>query len=183
MMEQDLQEAQIKPNKLAFQVALAFAVYTIVIIYILKLLNIDTQQENVSTSTKIISTIVTYVPFLMAIMYTQVKHRADLGGYISYGRAFSTGFKVSSYAGLFAGILMILYYKVLDRDALAHIMSIAEEKAGDNEQSVAAVKTMEPYMGILIAFSAAITYTILGLVISLISSAFIKKDKPLHFEG
>lgn len=183
MMEQDLQEAQIKPNKLAFQVALAFAVYTIVIIYVLKLLNIDTQQENVSTGTKIISTIVTYVPFILAIMYTQIKHKADLGGFISYGRSFSAGFKVSSYAGLFAGILMIIYYKVLDRDALAHIMSVAVEKAGDNEQAVEGVKKIEPYMAILIAFSAAITYTILGLFISLISSAFIKKEKPLHFEG
>lgn len=181
-MEQQVKEIEIRPNKLAFQVALAFAFYTLIMIYVLKFLNIDTQQENVSTSTKIITTLVTYVPFILAILYTQVKHRADLGGYISYGRAFSTGFKVAAYAGLFTALIMVLYYKVLDRGAMDHVMEVALQKAGDNEQAEKGAKMMEPYMAVFIAFAAAITYTILGLVISLISAAFVKKENPLQFE-
>jgi len=181
-MEQQLKELEIKPNKLAFQVALAFSLYTLALIYLFKALGIDTQVENVKPLTKFISSLLSYGPLVMAIIYTQMRHREELGGYMSFGRAFSTGFRVGATAGLFIGLLMILYYKVLDRPALDHLIDIsvsAAEKMNNPEQSVKGVHMMEPYMGIFIAFGAAISYTIYGLIIGLIGAFVFKKVPPL----
>jgi len=181
-MEQQLKELEIKPNKLAFQVALAFSLYTLALIYLFKLLGIDTQIENVKPLTRFISSILSYGPLVMAIIYAQMRHREELGGYMSFGRAFSTGFRVGATSGLFIGLLFVLYYKVLDRPALDHLMDIAVEKAGGDDKAIRGVKLMQPYMGIFIGFGAAVSFTIYGLVISLIGAAVFKKERPLTLE-
>lgn len=181
-MDQQLKELEIKPNKLATQVALGFALYTLVLIFIFKLLGIDTQQENVGTSAKVISSILSYAPYVMAIMFVQNKHRTDLGGYISFGRAFSAGFRVSVYSGLFVALVMLLYYMVLDRSALDHLLEVAVDAAGDDENKVKGVMMMKPYMAYFIAFGAAITYTIFGLIVSLVGAFVFKKVNPFSVQ-
>jgi len=185
-MEQQLKELEIKPNKLAFQVAAAFSVYTIVLIFLFKFLGIDVQEENVPVVTKIMSAVLSYLPYVLAILFAQIRHRNDLGGYITFARAFSTGFRVSATAGMFIGLLMILYYKVLDPAALEHILDIAIEKAsesaGDSAKAIRSVKAMGAYMPIMIGFGAAITYTIYGIIISVVGAAVNKRIAPVKFD-
>jgi hypothetical protein len=185
-MEQQLKEMEIRPNRLAFQVAAGFAVYTIVLIFLFKMLGIDVQEENVPVATKVMSAVLSYLPYVLVILYTQIKHRSDLGGYITFGRAFSAGFRVSATAGMFIGLMMILYYKVLDPAALQHILDIAMEKAaesaGDTAKAERSVKAMGPYMPIMIGFGAAISYTLYGLVISIIGAAINKRVAPVKFD-
>lgn len=38
-------------------------------------------------------------------------------------------------------------------------------------------------MTVFTVFGTAITYAIVGLIISLITAAIVKKDRPVHFEG
>ncbi|WP_158795298.1 DUF4199 domain-containing protein [Pedobacter sp. L105] len=184
-MEQQLKELELRPNKLAFQVAIVFSIYTLALIYLFKVLGIDVQVENVKPLTKFISSLLSYGPFVMAVIYAQMRHREELGGYMSFGRAFSTGFRVGATSGLFIGILMVLYYKVLDRPALDHLIDVsvsAAEKMDNPEQAVKGVHMMGPYMGIFIAGAAAISYTIYGLIISLIGAFVFKKVPPLNLE-
>lgn len=180
-MQQQLKELEIKPNKLAFQAAISFAVYYLVLVYLLKLLNIDTMQVNMDAATKIIISVLSYAPFVLAVIFVQYKHKTDLGGYMSFGRGFSAGFKTSAYTGLFLFILMLLYYKVLDPAAMAHMMDVAVEQVGEDETKIKAVKMMEPYMALFTGFGLAITYTIFGLIVSLIGAAVFKKDEPVDF--
>ncbi|MBB5639244.1 hypothetical protein HDF26_000116 [Pedobacter cryoconitis] len=177
-MEQQLRQLEIKPNKVAFQAAIAFSLYTLALVFIFKLLNIDTQDEHISVPTRIISMICSYVPFILAILYAQTRHKTELGGYITFGRAFSAGFKVAAYSGLFIAVLFVLYYKVLDPTALDHAVDMAVEKAGDNEKAAKGAAMMKPYLAIFIGFGAAMTYTIFGLVLSLIGAAILKKENP-----
>lgn len=177
-MEQQLRELELKPNKLAFQSAAIFSVYTLVLVYLFKLLGIDNQQENMTVATRIISSILSYVPFILAVLYTQSQHRAALGGYMTFGRAFSTGFRVGANSGLFVAILLVIYYTLLDPAALEHILDIAVEKAGGEEKAVRGVRLMRPYMPVFIAFGAAMTYTIFGLAVSLLGAAIFRKDRP-----
>lgn len=178
-MEQQLKELEIKPNKLAFQVAIGFSIYTLALIFIFKMLGIDTQDQNMSVATRVITSLLSYVPFILGVVYVQTKHKADLGGYITFGRAFSAGFKVGAYAGLFIAILLVIYYKVLDTTALDHVIEIAIDKAGDDEKAIKGIEMTKPYMPVFIAFGGAITYTIFGLVVSLVGAAIFKKEKPL----
>ncbi|WP_152620247.1 DUF4199 domain-containing protein [Pedobacter lusitanus] len=177
-MEQQLKEISVKPNKVAFQAAIVFSLYTLALVFIFKLLHIDTQDDHISVPTRIVSMICTYVPFILAILYAQSRHRTELGGYMSFGRGFSAGFKVAAYSGLFIALLYILYYKVLDRSALDSAVEMALEKAGDDQKAIQGVNMMKPYLAVFIGFGAAITYTIFGLILSLIGAAILKKDNP-----
>jgi hypothetical protein len=176
-MEQQILQEEKKPNALAFQVAIAFAFYTLALIFIMNLLGVSAQVESTPIWQKVISIILSYGTFILAIYYAQNKHKNELGGFITYGRAFSTGFKVAAYSGLFIGLLMMLYYGVIDKGALQDILDLQVKAAGDNEQALKGVNMMSKYMIYMIAFGSAITYTLLGLVISLITAAVIKKDR------
>ncbi|WP_316738283.1 DUF4199 domain-containing protein [Pedobacter aquatilis] len=176
-MEQQIIQEEKKPNKLAFQVAVIFAIYTLAMIYVFKLIGIDTTSADIPLINKAITFLLSYGIFIMTIYYTQTTHKKELGNYITYGRAFSTGFKVAAYAGLFIGILYALYFKVLDPSALEKIADVAIEKAGDNEQQIKRVEMMKPYMWIFATFTAAISYTVFGLFVSLITAAVIKRDR------
>ncbi|KQM64507.1 hypothetical protein ASE74_10800 [Pedobacter sp. Leaf216] len=176
-MEQQILQEEKKPNALAFQVAIAFAFYTLALIFIMNLLGVSAQVEGTPIWQKVISVILSYGTFILAIYYAQNKHKNELGGFITYGRAFSAGFKVAAYSGLFIGLLMMLYYGVIDKGALQNILDIQIKAAGDNEQTLKGVNMMSKYMIYMIAFGSAITYTLIGLVISLITAAVIKKDR------
>jgi len=176
-MEQQILQEEKKPNALAFKVALGFSLYTLAIIYVFKLIGIDTTSADVPVVTKVIVFILSYGIFILAIYFTQATHKKELGDYITFGRAFSTGFKVAAYSGLFIGILYAVYFKILDPSAIDKIANAAIEKAGDNEQQIKGIDMMKPYMWIFATFTAAISYTIFGLIVSLITAAVIKKDR------
>jgi hypothetical protein len=181
-MQEQVTIIEKKPNMLAFKSAISYAVYFLALIFIFKWLGIDQNDPNISISDKIISALASYVPFILAVVYVQTTWKKELGGYISFGKAFSTGFKVAAYAGLFIALFLILYYLVLDRDALNTIMNTAIETAGDDENKVKGVEMMRPYMIYFIGFGAAITYTVFGLIVSLIAAAILKNERPLYAE-
>ncbi len=182
-MEQQLAEEQIKPNKLAFQVAISFAIYILILTVVMRVLNIDPQATDVPWYQTAIAILLSWATYVYAIFYAQNKHKQDLGGFVSFGRAFSTGFKVAAYAGLFIGILMFIYYKFIDAAGLQQIIDNSIAKADGNEQQIKGIEMMSKYMIYFTAFGAAIMYAIVGLLVSLITAAFIRKDRPLHQEG
>ncbi|WP_316844461.1 DUF4199 domain-containing protein [Pedobacter psychrodurus] len=176
-MEQQILQEEKKPNALAFKVALGFSLYTLAMIYVFKLIGIDTTSADIPIVTKVIVFVLSYGIFILAIYFTQATHKKELGDYITFGRAFSTGFKVAAYSGLFIGILYAIYFKILDPSAIDKIANAAIEKAGDNEQQIKGIDMMKPYMWIFATFTAAISYTIFGLIVSLITGAVIKKER------
>lgn len=181
-MQQQLSEMEKKPNLLAFKAAAAYSIYFLALMFIFKLVGIDTNNPDLPMGEKVVSSILSYVPFILAIVFVQMTHKKELGGYITFGRAFSAGFKVAAYSGLFIAVLMILYYKVLDRGAYDAVINTAIESADGDEQKIKGIEMMRPYMIFFIAFGAAVIYTFFGLVVSLINAAIIKKVQPLYSE-
>lgn len=179
-MEENFLETEFKPNMLAFKSALAYAFYFLVLIYVFKLLGIDQNNPNMTGAEKIISSALSYIPFFLAVVFVQTNYKKELGGFISFGKAFSAGFKTAAYAGLFIGVILILYYLLLDREAFQKILDMSVEAAGDDDQKLQGVEMMKPYMIYFIAFGGAVMYTFLGLFVSLIGAAIIKKEKPLY---
>ena len=115
-MEEKRIETEVKPNKLALQASALFAVYFLVLIFILKFLGITAQEQAISTGSKVITQLLSYLPFILAIVYVQTNHKKDLGGYITFGKAFSAGFKVAAYSGLFLFVLQVVYYFIEGND-------------------------------------------------------------------
>lgn len=180
-MQQNLLELEKKPNKLALQAALAFGLYFFALLFIFKFLGINGADPHMSTGSKVTSQLLCYLPFFLAIAYVQTNHKKELGGYITFGRAFSAGFKVAAYAGLFLFIIQILYY-FIDKKAMEEIMELAIEQADGDEQKIKATEMVRPYMSLFIGFGTAITYTIVGLVVSLVGAAIFKKDRPFDVD-
>ena len=178
-MQQQLAEMEIKPNMLAFKTAVAFSIYFLILIYALKLLGINQNNPDLGMGEKIISSLLSYLPFILAIVYVQTTHKKELGGYITFGRAFSAGFKTASYSGLFIALILILYYTVLDRPAFEEVMNTAIDAADGDEQKIQGIEMMRSYMVYFIGFTAAIFYTFIGLIVSLIGAAVVKKVRPL----
>ena len=180
-MEQQLLQEQKKPNALAFQVAIIFAIYIILFTVVLRLMSINIQAENTPLSYKIIGGVLSWIPFIYAIYYVPNKHKQELGGFITYGRAFSAGFKTAAYSGLFIGIFMFLYYQFIDQAGMTEMVDTAIAKAKDDNQ-IKGIEMMRSYFTIITAFTSAIIYTISGLIISLIVAAVVKKERPLSYE-
>ena len=182
MMEQQLLQEEKKPNVLAFQIAVIYAFYSMALTYISELMGMGgANAQNASFGLKAFSTLLTYVPFVAAILYVQLKHRTELGGTITFGRAFSAGFKMAAYAGLFIGLLTILYYKVLSPGSMEGILDAAVANADGNEAQLEGLEMMSKYMALMMAFGVAVTFTISGLIISLITAAIVKKENVSQF--
>jgi hypothetical protein len=181
-MEEVVVEPKKNPNMLAFKSAIAYSVYFLVLMFVMKWLGVDQNNPNTTLAEKIIYSLASYIPFIMAVVFVQTTYKKELGGYISFGKAFSSGFKVAAYAGLFIAVFTILYYKVLDTNAFNQLMDSAKAAAGDDENKVKGVEMMRPYMIFFIGFGVAVSYTLYGLIISLIGAAVIKKEQPLYEE-
>ena len=181
-MEQELIQAQKKPNLLAFKVAIIFASYIVVLMVVMRIFGINVQLEETPTLYKVISGILNWLPFIYAIYYVQNTHKKELGGFITYGRAFSAGFKVAAYSGLFTGIFIFLYYQFFDPAGITEIIDAALSKANGDEKQIQGIEMMRPYFTISAAFGSAVMFTISGLIISLVTAAIVKKDRPMDYE-
>jgi hypothetical protein len=179
-MEEQLVETKKNPNALAFKVALGYSVYFLALMYLMKWVGVDQNSPDTNSVEKIIYSIASYVPFIMTVVFVQSTYKKELGGFISFGKAFSSGFKVAAYTGLFVAVLSILYYKVLDPQAFNEILDKAAETAGDDPDKIKGVNMMKPYMAFFIGFGVAVSYTIYGLIISLVGAAIVKKDVPQY---
>lgn len=182
-MEQQLLQEQKKPNVLAFQVAVAFTFYYLILVILTSALGINMQSTNAPIHITIILTVLTWGTFIFSIFFVQSKHKKELGGFVTFGRAFSAGFKTAAYAGLFLSIAMLLYFEFIDTAALDDVMETAITNAKGNAQQIEGIKMMSKYMGVFTAFSIGMAFAFIGLVISLITALILKKDRPFNLES
>jgi len=118
------------------------------------------------------------------VMGTRSYRDHFLGGYISYSKALGYGVVISVFTGVIVGIFTYLLYAVIDPGLLEQSMKMFEEallNQGMSPDQVEAVTSMQreirsPFMMLI---SSVFTYALLGLIFSLVTSAFLKKDKPI----
>lgn len=159
---------------------LALIVYSIIIYFI--------DFTKIDTLIFVIIGITPYIVITTGIVYGTKSYRNNyLNGSISYADALKTG----TYVVLFAGIIYSFYNYIFDsaidpgyaqRNAQIIINKWAEmrQQQGVSAQQIASeLKSMNP-KDIPTAFESSIMgvlfYTFLGFIISLITSAFLKKE-------
>lgn len=127
---------------------------------------------------------------LAAIVFVgQRKHRDDdLGGHITYGRAFGAGMLVMLFGAIIYGFYIIMLVKVIDPAYIDKTMEVAAAKFYEMgydedmvEQMLASTARMTSPLYLLVStlFGAAFQ----GLIISLITSAFVKREKPMFSDN
>jgi hypothetical protein len=129
--------------------------------------------------------ILNYVIIIGGIIYGTKKYRdEDLGGEISYSKALGFGILVCVFASIISGIYMILQMTVIDPEYINKLMTVIEEeyaKMGMSEEQIDAVMGMVSKMQnpIFMAVTSVVGFAFMGTIFSLVTSAFLKKEKSI----
>jgi pheromone shutdown protein TraB len=109
------------------------------------------------------------------------------GGFLSYGRCLASGVLISIVVGLVMALYSFLFFNYFDPGALAGMMEASEQEMMNRgmtdeqiDQALAfSGKLMSPaFLGI----SSFLSMALIGTIISLITSAFLKKEDN-SFDG
>lgn len=169
-----MKELEIRPTKTAITWA-AIAFFIIVLFtYVFYFLNIDSKSP---------INYLSYIPFLVCLFLAVRFHKeTELGGFISFKRAFGTGFRFSSFLSLLMGVFMYVYLKWLNPDVLAQGLIEAEnnmlEGGSSTEQVDMAMEISRNWGPLIAGITTAFMYTISGVVVSLIVAAILKREEP-----
>jgi len=126
-----------------------------------------------------------YVVIIAGIIYGTKKFRdEDLGGEISYSKALGFGILICVFASIIIGIYMIIFMKIIDPEFMNKMMAVIEEeyvKAGLSEEQIDAAMGMVSKMQspIIMAIGTVFTFSFMGTIFSLVTAAFLKKEKPI----
>lgn len=172
-------EQSVKPNatKVATKWALIYTATAIVITYAFEFLNVDATNS----AAKYIS----YIPFIAFLCLTQKEFKEELGGYITYGNAFSAGFRYALFSGLLLAVFTYLYFAFLSPEMWDKVLDATqaemEAKNQTPEQIDAAMGFMRGKWGsIMIVFGTAVGLAIMGAIISLVTAAIFKKERSAY---
>ena len=162
------------PTKVATKWALIYIGTSIVITYIFQFLNIDQNSP---------AKYVAYVPFIAFLLLTQKEYRDQLGGFLTFGEGFSSGFRYAVFSGLLLAVFIYLYLAILSPQILDQSMAQQQGKFAEQgmsqEQIDKAMEIGKKYGPIIGAFGAAIGMTIFGAIIALNGAAIFKKERTI----
>jgi len=123
--------------------------------------------------------------FLVAgVVWGQFEYRNKvLGGFITYGKAFSAGFMITLFSGIFLIIYNFVFYQVIAPDTIDQIIEIQRQTLVESnpqmtdeqiEQSMeVASRFSSPLMLIIWGF---VSQLVIGAIVCLITSIFVKKE-------
>jgi hypothetical protein len=123
-----------------------------------------------------------YVILIAGLWLAQLNYRNKyLGGFITYGQAFSVGMWISLIVGIIMGIYTYVFFKHIDPSAMEEAMLIAEQRMLDRGMT-----DLEIEQGMMMAqkFASVGMYTfiavagnfIMGMIFSLVTAIFVKKE-------
>jgi hypothetical protein len=164
-----------KPS--AFVVSIGYSVIislaVIVLTLILFLLNLDKVSGLEWLS---------YLILIGGLWLAQLNYRNKyLGGFITYGQVVTIGAWISLFIGIIMGLFTFIFFKYINPGGMEEAMALAEQKMMDKGMT-----DLEIEQGMAIAnkfasvgmytFIAVIGNFILGVIFSLITAIFVKKE-------
>jgi hypothetical protein len=141
-------------------------------------LNLD-KEESVQPVSFLLNLIAVTSMIVLAIKEV----RATTNGFISFGKAFSTGLVVTLISSVISALFTYLYFTVINKGMVSHIKMKQEEEMLAKGMTEADI---EKYSGTMEFFTSPMMMTIfaflimflIGLVVALICAAIMKKDDP-----
>jgi len=167
----------LNPKVSVFKNALTYGLYTGIAYILVSLLFYAVDlDKNTWLNT------LTYVILILGIIFATLNFRNKLnGGYITYGKAVLTGFYMSLIVGVIMAVYTWLFFSFINPDGINEMLDLAEQKfaeAGASDEMIEQQMRMSsrfmkmPLLNILTF--AGLTFW--GTIISLITSAFLKKQ-------
>lgn len=149
------------------------ALATIVFSLILYLLGLDDNPGLMYLS---------YLILLVGIILVQINYRnKHMNGYIEYGKAFTVGMLASLFLSVIVAVYTFVFFRYIDPGAMEESMALAEQKMMDRGLSD---QEIEQGMALAEKFQSVGFYTamalignfIVGIIFSLITSIFVKRE-------
>ncbi|MCC8410069.1 DUF4199 domain-containing protein [Mucilaginibacter sp. UR6-1] len=163
------------PTAVATKWALIYIVFSIILTYGFDMMGLEQDSP---------LRYLNMVLLIVFILLTQKEYRDVQGGFITFGKAFSVGFRFAVFAGLLGAVFVFLYTKVLAPDVFARSLDKAESdmvaKGMTDDQIETAMNITRKYGQIIGAFFAAIGTAVIGAVISLVGAAILKKERSAY---
>jgi hypothetical protein len=132
--------------------------------------------------------LINYGAIIGIIVYGTIRFRDDeLEGYISYGKALGFGVLMSLFASIIYGLYFFLLTNVIDPTYMESMWAMIEETYVEmgmsDDQIEAAMSIVKKFQSPLImVFSSIFSFVFMGTIFALITSIFLKKEKPLFDE-
>lgn len=137
-----------------------------------------------------ISNILNFGVMIGAAVMAVRKHRdEDLGGFVTFGRAFKTSFLVILIITIISVVWSYLFFTVVAPELIDTIIEASRtqmaEQRGMSEDQIDQSMNMVSWMFSPLFFSlmAGISMLFFGLIISLIIGGFMKRDAPQTLES
>jgi hypothetical protein len=163
----------------ALYYALLIAVAAIVVHLVMYLLD-----QNGETAGMIIGTLV----FIGLIIYVQLDFRnKKLGGFISYGKAVTIGFLSVLFASVIVAVYMFIYHSQINPGEAQQNLIEAKQQIYDYglspDQESSQIKMQEYiHTPLVYALSTILSYAIMGIIVALITSIFVKKEEKVSLQ-
>ncbi|MDX9906164.1 MAG: DUF4199 domain-containing protein [Bacteroidales bacterium] len=124
----------------------------------------------------------TYIITLAGILWAQYNYRNKYNnGFITYGEAFKIGLLTVLFLSVITSIYTFIFFKFIDPGAMNEIMLKAEQSMLDQGRTDMEIEQGMKFMQMVnnvgwYTFFGFLGTFVIGIIISLITSAFIKKE-------
>lgn len=172
-------EHQTSTNK--WQIIAKFSlIYALIMIALNLILFITDTMESAKWFSLILTTLVVTGSMYFGIL--SLRNNVN-GGFISYGKSFSTGMWIAVFAALMLTIYQIVFVTIIDPDFTRKMLIELKKQLLEKKMSEEQLQTTLHFYGYLtktwvLALSAFITHIFIGLFASLIVSIFTQKEDP-----
>ena len=125
---------------------------------------------------------ISYIFIIVGIIYGTKNYRDEFNnGSISYSRALGTGTLIAAFAGVISGLYQYIYVSYIDLeyfDKLVDILVQTYQDAGIDDDKIEQMIEMSSYSRnpVFFTLSSIFGSAIIGFIISLITSFFLKKE-------
>lgn len=129
--------------------------------------------------------LISYAAMIGIILWGQKKYRdEELGGFISYGKSLGFGVLVSLFSAIIYGFYFFILVGIIDTAYMSKLLEVIIEKYEEmgmtDDQIEAAVEMVKKFQSpIITVVSTIFSFVFMGTIFSLITSIFVKKEKPL----
>jgi hypothetical protein len=154
--------------------AVIYVITSIVITYAFQFLNVDQ-----ASPAKYLS----YIPFIAFLLLTQKEYKDQLGGFLTFGQGFMSGFMYSVFGGIILAVFIYIYLGILSPQILEQSLTSQHDKFVEQGMSEDQIKNAtemgKKYGAILGAVATLFIIPIFGAIVALIGAAVFKKEPSI----
>jgi hypothetical protein len=157
-------------NPVVFKWSIIYSITSIVITYAFQFLNVDQ-----SSSAKYLG----FIPFIAFMFLAQKEYKDQLGGYLSFGQAFLTGFKYTLIVSVILAIFTYIYFTYLSPQIYDQILAAARDKMAEQGRTSDQMDMAVKFMTVpIITVGVVISDLFFGAIFALIGAAIFNKTRP-----